>query len=396
MTDLGRRQVGNFTQGPHWQNELLERISRNKNNYNKLGCVNSWGAIPYGISLASICHESVDRASLGYFTSSTTGSPKRVLFTSRDWQDAAVHRASCLASLGVGSDSFAAVVLPFGPWFSGDNLSDALLRLGASVLPVGLYEPHLPGAIRLMDNVGVNVLITTPSVAMILTRFSSPSNIKKIILVGEAVSNNLRAQLAAHFGVVPQCLFAASESVLGAESPDEPSIFVWDPDLLHLEVLTEEKEVREYGIGELLVTRRYGEAMPLLRYRLGDRVELLPADSGMPKFIYLGRIGHAFSLVSGVKVGRAQLDQYLDDLATPVHLAEFTIGHTQDGDHLHIRLGGTGLLHTPDQIRNSFIASSLDLSDAYNCGFVQVTAETCEVPVRAKRYLRITETPWSL
>ncbi len=61
-----------------------------------------------------------------------------------------------------------------------------------------------------------------------------------------------------------------------------------------------------------VVTRRYGEALPLLRYPLGDRVELIAGDNDGPRFRYLGRSGHGFGLIGGVKVSRSQLESFLD------------------------------------------------------------------------------------
>ena len=76
--------------------------------------------------------------------------------------------------------------------------------------------------------------------------------------------------------------------------------------------------------------------MPLLRYPLNDLVELAPDTAGGPQFRYLGRSGHGFGLASGVKVGRAQLDRFLDGIASPIYKAHFTVEHAPEGDRLHI------------------------------------------------------------
>ncbi len=397
MTDIRKAQQSYVsTRGPDWQGELLARLRDDSRFTQQLRGVATWGAIPLGRLVEhSLCSGSAP-SSLCYFTSSSTGAPKQVAFSSRDWQQIVAHRADCLAELGLGKEHLAAVVLPFGPWFSGDNLCASLLHLGAGVLPAGLYGPHLPGVARLMANVGVNALITTPSIARNMMRFPSPHPMDKLVLVGEAVSSSIREQLADYFSTAPQCLYAASEAVLGAEVRGEPGVFHWDPDRLHLEVLTPEGRIAETGIGELLVTRRHGNAMPLLRYPLNDLVELAPDIAGGPQFRYLGRSGHGFGLATGVKVGRAQLDRFLDGITSPIHEAHFTVEHALEGDRLRIVLGGSAPLPIPNDVRSRFLASSLDVADTHRSGFLTVEVEPRTVPVRAKRYLQIMETPWRL
>lgn len=382
--------------GPSWQDGLIARLRIDSRFTQQLLGVAAWGDIPLGRLVEHNLRSDPTPCSLCYFTSSSTGAPKQVAFTSRDWQQIVAHRADCLAELGLGKEHLAAVVLPFGPWFSGDNLCASLLHLGAGVLPAGLYGPHLPGVARLMANVGVNALITTPSIARNMMRFPSPHPMDKLVLVGEAVFLSIREQLAAHFGTAPQCLFAASEAVLGAEVQGEPGVFHWDPDRLHLEVLTPEGRIEETGIGELLVTRRHGHAMPLLRYPLNDLVELASDTADGPQFRYLGRSGHGFGLATGVKVGRAQLDRFLDGITSPIHEAHFTVEHALEGDRLRIVLGGSAPLPIPEDVRRRFLASSLDVADTHRSGFLTVEVETRTVPVCAKRYLQITETPWRL
>jgi len=385
------------TPGPYWQDELLARLRCDPRFAQPLQAATTWAAIPLGRLVENDRpFPNSNPSSLCYFTSSSTGAPKRVAFSSRDWQQTIVHRADCLAELGLGKDHLATVALPFGPWFSGDNLCESLLQLGARVLPASLYGPHLPGMACLMANVGANALITTPSIAHSMTRFPAPGLLDKLILVGEAASPSIRGRLTNHFGVVPQCLYAASEAVLGAEVQDQPGVFHWDPERLYLEVLTPQGSIVEKGIGELLVTRRYGDAMPLLRYPLNDRVELLPDAKDGPLFRYLGRSGHAFGLATGVKVRRAQLERFLDEIPGLIHAAHFIVEHTPESDRLQIILGGSGPLPEPADVCNRFINSSLDVADAHRCGFLTIAAKLHDAPVRAKRQLRITEAPWNL
>lgn len=315
-------------------------------------------------------------------------------FSPTDWEHTVAHRAECLAALGLGRRHVAAVLLPFGPWFSGDNLTDALLQLGAMVLPVGLYGPHLEGAPRLMAELGVNAVITTPSTAWRLTGQTRLTRLEKFITVGEHLSAVLADRLTAHFGVEPRSIFAASEVVLGYQLGDQQNLFRWDPQRLHLEVLRDDGTISDSGIGELLATRRYGEASPLLRYPLGDRVELNSPDNATPNFRHLGRIGHAFGLIGGVKIGRAQLERFLDGLPYPVNEAYFHVDHGVESDLLRIELSAPDSQFDSAEIARHFIGSSLDVADVHAGGLLRVEVCRCHVAAAAKRRLRFRET-WS-
>jgi len=377
--------------GPPWKDELLARLHRDPRFSSRLRGVAGWDAVPPG----ALPHgDGPARPSLGYFTSSSTGAPKRVCYSNRDWEDSVRHRSSCLAALGLKPHHLAAVLLPFGPWFSGDNISQALLGLGARVLPAGLYGPHRPAVGKLLKRLGANAVITTPSVAFALTGETDPIQLDVLVLVGETLPPALRPRLKEHFGAEPRCLFAASEAIIGPEETDEPGTYTWDPDRLCLEVMHADGTIGTLGEGELLVTCRYGEAMPLLRYPLGDRVEIL--GGGNPRFLHLGRIGHGFSLATGVKMGRAQLDRFLDGLDASIHEARFDITHGAARDQVAIALGGSAPLPDRDQVRARFVASSLEVSDAFACGYLNVEVSTFVVPLAAKRRLRISETPWRL
>lgn len=335
---------------------------------------------------------------LGYFSSGSGGDPKQVFFDESDWRASVAHRADCLRALGLGAGEVAAVALPFGPWFSGDHLTDALLAIGARVLPTGIHGAHLPGIARLLERIGATALVATPTTALALSAAGAPQKLRHLITVGEALPENLSARLEDAYGIRPRALFAASEAILGFADLDFPDFFHWDPDRLHLEVLRDDGGICNRGVGELLVTRRYGTATPILRYRLGDRVELNPAASGRPLFRHLGRTGHAFSLATGVAVSRAQLDAFLDQLGCWVGRVDCHVYHGDDGrDTLAMRLEGGSSLPAAEEIKRCFETLTPEVTDLIACGYltVMVKRERAKLP-EGKRRFYIDEGPWRL
>lgn len=339
------------------------------------------------------------RAILSYYTSGNLGYPKKICFSPADWKMCVQHRADYLQQLGVQRGETVATMISFGPWFSGDNIHDALLQLGARVLPVGIHPAHRGGAKRLMQHLGVSTIITTPSLALALSDTSNTPQIKKIILIGENATAELKDRLSQRLQARVTSLYAATEAIIGFEDPSDPSLYCWDPQYLDLRIVTASGAFAQTGRGELLVTKKYGQATPIREYRLGDIVELLPANnSNFPKLRFLGRAGHAFSLSTGVEVSRAQLDRFLDNLELPIEQAHFSVQHLKNGtDSIDILLE-TQACFIPEKILRSFTNISLDIADLSACGALQINIDQKKIfPLEnRKRKIIITETPWQL
>ncbi|HEB79273.1 MAG TPA: hypothetical protein ENI79_02200 [Rhodospirillales bacterium] len=336
--------------------------------------------------------------SVTYFTSGTLASPKRVTYTADDWRETVQHRAECLSALGIVTGERVAVLASFGPWFSGDNLVEALREIGANVLPAGVYAPHLPAVARLLDRLHIRTLVTTPSVALALSRHIDEPAFGRIVTIGERAPRAVRDLIESRLGARPRGLFAASEVIVGFEVAGKEDLYRWDPGRLHLEVLDGKGRVMPEGRGELLVTRRHGTATPLLRYRLGDLVDMVNPDGPEgPLLRHMGRISHGFTLASGVKVSRADLDRFLDDLSFHVYQAHFTVEHSEDGfDRLVLALGGDTAEINTRETRNKFIDLNFEIADVISCDLLDVEVRTFEQQVTGKRRIVIEETPWAL
>ena len=374
-----RTEISAESTGPKWRDEIL--APRGLNRWDQLSLT--------GPESFHHRHPSPE-ATLVYLSSGSTGQPKAVAYTESDWRHGVFHRAECLAAAGVRAGDTAAVVLPFGPWFSGDQICDALVTLDARVLPVGHYGPHLPAAARLMAALDTRVLVTTPSLAYLISR--ETPRMRLVILLGERCPPALHRSLQTRFGGAHiRSIYAASEAIIGPNVAGGRDVYSWDQDRLHLEVLDTNGRISDRGEGELLVTRRHGEATPLVRYRLGDRVDLNP---GSVRF--LGRIGHAFTLASGVKVGRRHLEELLDGLGHPVSEARFRVEHRPAGDLLQVHLRSPVHGLRPKAIETALLNGNLDLADAVASDHVHLQVQCDYGPAGAKRRLLVEEYPWSL
>ncbi len=335
---------------------------------------------------------------VSYFSSGTTGSPKQVTFSGEDWAACVAHRADYLQRIGVKAGDSVALMISFGPWFSGDNITEALLQIGARVMPLGIHPGHILAAGELIRNLRLTTIITTPSLAMTLADADRLPEQGRLVLVGESVSPILRKQLSARKGLEITSLYAASEAIIGYEDPEDPGIYRWDPKYLHLEVQTEDGQIAQEGVGPLLLTRRYGTAMRFQRHLLGDIVELLPVTgNSMPGLRFLGRKGHGFGLTTGVQVSRASIESFLDETGLPVKSADISVNHGEDGrDLVRITLE-TSRKFSPEPVKKLFAAMSLELSDLSDNGYLSIEVEARPATaLGGKRFLSISERPWQL
>jgi len=331
---------------------------------------------------------------LSYFSSGTTGAAKEIPYTAADWNAAVEARANCLDALGLRAGMTVLVLASHGPWFSGDNIAQALMRLGCKVVCGGAYAPHLAAAARLLTTTNASALVATPTAAQyVAARLETPVALAQVVTIGECTPAPVRDLLVAAFMVSPRAIYASSECIIGPEC--RPGCYAWDPQRLCLEVLTE-GGIRGCGSGELLVTARYGEAQVLVRYRLGDLVELTPPRDGVGEARFLGRIGHAFSLATGVKVSRSQIEAALADFPA-VTSADFTISHGPDGrDEVAVTLSGDADVSATDMMA-AIGARSIDFRDAVGCGFVTVATRHRPAGERlTKRFVTFEERPWTL
>ena len=101
--------------------------------------------------------------------------------------------------------------------------------------------------------------------------------------------------------------YSGCEFSFSANENLNKDMFVW-PEAGKMEVQGEDGKIENYGKGELIVTGLINKAMPLIRYRVGDSIEILEADRDLMPFDRIGQIfGRTDDLVvtsKGEKVGR--------------------------------------------------------------------------------------------
>lgn len=225
-----------------------------------------------------------------HMTSATTGRPLAFLDTKDDWYGFYHSYARSLWAFGVRPPDMVMAAFSYGPWIGYWSGFHAAQDLGALVYPAGgLSTDQRIDALRTYP---ITVLGCTPSYALFLAEQAARKGID--------LAKDTKVRITWHTGEPGASIPATRsriETAFGARAFDLPGlteIAAWGfecdarvglthvhEDYCYPEVLGEDdRPVRPGERGELVFTSLYRKAMPLVRYRTRDVVQL--ADRPCP------------------------------------------------------------------------------------------------------------------
>lgn len=225
-----------------------------------------------------------------HMTSATTGRPLAFLDTREDWYGFYRSYARSLWAFGVRPSDMVMAAFSYGPWIGYWSGFYAAQELGCLVFPAGGLSTDQ--RLDALLTYPITVLGCTPSYALFLAEQARKKNLD--------LARQTRIRITWHTGEPGASIPATKariEAAFGARAFDLPGlteIAAWgfecdaQAGLVHVhedycypEVLDEhDRPVRPGERGELVLTSLYRKAMPLLRYRTRDLVQL--ADRPCP------------------------------------------------------------------------------------------------------------------
>lgn len=234
-----------------------------------------------GLDFLCISQDQVERV-VTLATSGTTGSPKRVFFTSEDIESTLEFFQVGMSTI-VGPGDAVVITLPGRtPGGAAELLSRALPALG--VRAVLTDEPFDPaGVARLVDREKARCLLCQPSQLRVLMEdrqgaLALFTHVKRVMLTGEPVdmklkrrAKRLKMELFDHYGLTETCLGG------GVECLAHDGYHLREADL-YFEIVDPQSglPVPLGEPGEVVVSTLSRFGMPLVRYRTGDYSRLLP------------------------------------------------------------------------------------------------------------------------
>lgn len=237
-------------------------------------------------------------------TSGTSGPAKRLYFSEADQQSTVDFFACGLSELN-GPDDRCMILMPgHHPGGMSDLIARALKKIGAVPIHCGNDRTFAEMA-ALLDAQQVTTLVGSPvqilSLARYLQAYQLPHHIRAVLVssdylpevVRKAIADTLHCAVYDHYGI--------TEGGLGfsMECEQHTGLHIRENDLL-VEIIDPDsgQPIPDGQWGEMVFTTLTRQAMPLIRYRTGDRARLLsqpcPCGSVVKRMDKIaGRLGQA-------------------------------------------------------------------------------------------------------
>lgn len=217
-------------------------------------------------------------------SSGSTGEPTSSYFTDSDWVDVASRFLRNGAN--IGSDDTVFIKTPYSLVTTAHQMQYAARSVGAMVIPAGNRSAMMsyPKVIRLLKQISPTVTWSLATELMIWRRVAQETGLdlatdfpelRAMLVAGEPLSDRKRIRIGELWGgkQVFQDYGSTETGSLGG-SCSYGKTHIWT-DRLYFEIYDDKsKTFSESGRGSLLITTLFREAMPLIRYELGDDVEI--------------------------------------------------------------------------------------------------------------------------
>ncbi|MEM3445216.1 MAG: acyl-CoA reductase, partial [Thermoplasmata archaeon] len=255
----------------------------------------------------------------GYLFSSggTTGAPKYGFYSKEEFHHSAKLLAYGLVHAGLEpGDIVLNLFIPGRLWSGFLAVNEALLQINCTVLPLG-GEVEEGKAIELIEKFNVNVLMGMPvniakifQVARETGRTGKLRSVKKIFYAGEAFP---RAEEQGVREILPDVKIRSAGYACVDTGPIGFPCPVKGDGVHH----TLPDVVVEIENSEILVTPLYRRAIPIIRYRTGDRGEWLEGDCECGyhgrTFRLLGRVDEIV-MTGNIRFSPGEVEEVLKEL----------------------------------------------------------------------------------
>ncbi len=253
-------------------------------------------------------------------TSGTTGQAKRLYYSAADNERTISFFAAGLSELVYPGEK-TMICMPFsGPGGLGELIAEAIRRLGAKPLSVGIQKSY-GELLLLLDKEQPETFVGMPIPLLSLLRLAPTCSLKRALIsadacpktVTDAVEVLLGSRLYPHYG--------SRETGLGGAvtCPAFSGMHLRENDIIAEIVDKSLKPVKNGEWGELVITTIQADAMPLIRYRTGDRTRLLtdrcPCGSMIARLDAVTRLGET-SKITELDNEVFQIPQIIDYRAT--------------------------------------------------------------------------------
>lgn len=284
-------------------------------------------------------------------SSGSAGNPLVVGYTSRDLRTWAKLAARLLTAAGVTKDDVIQITFNYGLMTGGFGVHYGAELLGASVIPTGTGNTFRQ--VQIMRDYRTTVLVCTPSYALVIADMLSATGIapqdthlKLAILGGEPWDEDRRREIESRLLVDTYDLYGLSEAMgpgVAGECTRRCGMHLNEDHFIPEIIDPVTTAVLPPGAtGELVITTITKEAVPLVRFRTGDRcrLETDPCPCGRT-FARLSRIEGRTDeviIIKGVNIFPVRVGQILGALQGEPPVYQLIVGREGHQDYLEIKV----------------------------------------------------------
>ena len=214
-----------------------------------------------------------------HVSSGTTGKPTVVGYTQHDLEIWTISLARALTSIGIGRGDVVQDSYGYGLFTGGLGLHYGAERIGATVVPTSIGNTERQ--IELMQDLGTTAIACTPSYLLHIGEMAEKMgiDIKKDtklrtgILGAEPWTDGMRNRMENWLGIKAYDIYGTSElsGPMFTECTEQKGFHVW-ADIAYVEIIDPKsgESLEPSERGELTITILQKEALPMIRYRIGD------------------------------------------------------------------------------------------------------------------------------
>ena len=257
-------------------------------------------------------------------SSGTTGKPTVVGYTQGDVAAWSESLARAMTSAGLTSDDIVQVSYGYGLFTGGLGAHYGSEAIGATTVPAGTGNSERQ--IMLMKDLGVTAICCTPSYFSHLIEvaekmgvdFRKDTKLRVGLFGAEPWSEELRKRIEERSGIKAHDIFGTSElsGPLFTDCAEQNGIHIWG-DMFIVEIVDPEtgEPLADGRRGELVVTTLSKEALPLIRYRVGDLTSMTHDTCACgrthPRILRLTGRSDDMTIVRGINVFPGQVEAVL-------------------------------------------------------------------------------------
>lgn len=313
-----------------------------------------------------------------FTTSGTTGEPKQLYFTYSELQ--MLTNFSALALLVRHETRLKVLVaLPMrhGLWIGSGTAPQIVRQAGGIPYPVGAGAPE--ETLVWMRRFDCNTVMSSPSYMTALTQQAQAEgyqqHLENILVGGEMLTEERISLFHDYWGATVFNSYGLTE-IGGAQSISLPTCKGFYVNDLHLYTeIIDPDTGSPADEGELVFTTLTRKAMPLLRYRSGDRARWLECEQELPfrAFEILGRLDDML-IVGGVHLYATVVADAITDAVGGEPRVRIVIDREASIDLVTLLIGTDEA--EPNTVRQAFFSAYPEAEDAVNVGRLNLEVKT--------------------